>query len=278
MNRVLTALKKRSGRIGFRIDSMLRTLSGEALGKRIIYLHIPKCAGSSVNFIFKRTIGSSRSGRVVLIDDRIDAPVYEDKIKRALSAQFVGGHFGFETLEAVRGDALTFTVLRDPFDRIRSTYGHFHTRKKGNPLGHKVPRMSLEDYLKSNDPEILQWTDNVIARQLARSHDRDRVLGLPLDTMVEQAIAHIDQIDVVAFVDQLPRDMVRVTQEAGIRFDGLMPQENVTSRKSSGKAPKAAVAPLDAHLEALALERVRGDLAVFEYARKKAGLAIACRD
>lgn len=118
------------------------------------------------------------------------------------------GISGFETPVAVRGDALTFTVLRDPFDRIRSTYGHFHTRKKGNPLGHKVPRMSLEDYLKSNDPEILQWTDNVIARQLARSHDRDRVLGLPLDTMVEQAIAHINQIDVVAFVDQLPRDMV----------------------------------------------------------------------
>jgi hypothetical protein len=70
MNRVLTALKKQSGRIGLRIDSMLRTLSGEALGKRIIYLHIPKCAGSSVNLIFKHTIGSSRSRRVVLIDDR----------------------------------------------------------------------------------------------------------------------------------------------------------------------------------------------------------------
>jgi len=98
------------------------------------------------------------------------------------------GISGFETPVAVRGYALTFTVLRDPFDRIRSTYGHFHTRKKGNPLGHKVPRMSLEDYLKSNDPEILQWTDKVIARQIARSHDRDRVLGLPLDTMVERAI------------------------------------------------------------------------------------------
>jgi hypothetical protein len=94
MNRVLTALKKQSGRIGLRIDSILRTLSGEALGKRIIYLHIPKCAGSSVNLIFKRTIGSSRSRRVVLIDDRIDAPVYEDKVKRALlGAQFMGGHF-----------------------------------------------------------------------------------------------------------------------------------------------------------------------------------------
>lgn len=278
MNRVLTALKKRSGRIGFRIDNMLRTLTGSQAGRRIVFLHIPKCAGSSVNFIFKRTIGSSRSGRVILIDDRIDAPVYEDKVKRARVARFVGGHFGFETLNAVRGDALTFTVLRDPFDRLRSTYGHFHTRKKGNPLGHKVPHMTLEEYLKSEDPEILQWTDNVMARQLACSHDRERVVGLPLDAMIEQAIAHIDQIDVIAFLDQLPEDMARVTQEAGIRFDGLMPQENVTSRKSSGKAPTAAIAPLDDNQKRLALERIRGDLAVYDYARRKAGLTPLRRD
>jgi hypothetical protein len=71
---------------------------------------------------------------------------------------------------------------------------------------------------------------------------------------------------------------VRATQEAGIRFDGLMAQEKVTSRNSSDKAPKAAVAPLDADSEALALERVRGDLTGFDHARKKAGLEIACRD
>lgn len=69
--------------------------------------------------------------------------------------------------------------------------------------------------------------------------------------------------------------MARVTQEAGIRFDGLMPQENVTSRKAQGKAPKAAVAPLDENQKRLALERIRGDLAVYEYARAKAGLTAA---
>jgi hypothetical protein len=115
-----------------------------------VFLHIPKCAGSSVNLIFERTIGSSRSGRTVLIDDRIDTPEYAAKVARARTARFVGGHFGFETLEKVRGDdAITFTVLRDPFDRIRSTHGHFHTRAKGNPLGHEVPAMTIEDYLAS---------------------------------------------------------------------------------------------------------------------------------
>lgn len=228
-----------------------------------MFLHIPKCAGSSVNLVFKRTVGSSHSGRTILIDDRIARESYDEKIALARGARFVGGHFGFETHEEVRGtDAITFTVLRDPLDRVRSTFGHFHTRAKGNPLGHKVPMMTIEDYLASEDPEILQWTDNVIARQLARSHDRGRVAGMGLEEMVETARAHLDQIDVV-FLDELPEPIARVTAPAKVPFDGQMPRENVTRRRSAKPAPKAALASLDEALRRLAYERVRGDLAVF---------------
>ena len=271
---IATAFKKRASRLSFAMGEALRGLTGETPGRRAVFLHIPKCAGSSVNLVFKRTVGSSRSGRTILIDDRIDEERYNEKIAQARTARFVGGHFGFETLEKVRGtDAFTFTVLRDPFDRVRSTFGHFHTRAKGNPLGHKVPMMTIEDYLASEDREILQWTDNVIARQLARSHDRGRVAGMGLDEMVEKAKAHLDQIDLVAFLDELPEAMALVTAAAKVPFDGRMPQENVTRRKSAKPAPEAALASLDEALKRLAYERVRGDLAVFKHALVKAGRA-----
>ena len=271
---IATAVKKRTSRLSFAMREALRGLAGEAPGRRAVFLHIPKCAGSSVNLVFKRTVGSSHSGRTILIDDRIDRESYDEKIAQARAARFVGGHFGFETLEEVRGtDAITFTVLRDPFDRVRSTFGHFHTRARGNPLGHKLPTMTIEDYLASEGPEISQWTDNVIARQLARSHDRGRVAGMGLEEMVETAKAHLDQIDVVAFLDELPEAIARVTAAAKVPFDGQMPRENVTRRRSAKPAPKAALASLDEALRRLAYERVRGDLAVFKHALAKAGQA-----
>jgi hypothetical protein len=67
--------------------------------------------------------------------------------------------------------------------------------------------------------------------------------------------------------------MARVTVAAKVPFDGQMPQENVTRRKSAKPAPKAALASLDEALRRLAYERVKGDLAVFNHALAKAGRA-----
>lgn len=265
MKQIAHVLRKRSDRFLYRYDRLIRNLRGAEPGRRIVFLHIPKCAGTSVNAIFKGTIGSGRSSNTVLIDDRVDGPEVLRRIEKARTAQFVGGHFGFETLEAIRGEALAFTVLRDPFERIRSTYGHFHTRKQGNPLAHKVPGMTLEEYLTSEDPEILQWTDNVIARQLCARHGRDSVRDIDTSTMVTLAKANLDRLDRFVFLDSLASEMTKIAQAAGIRFDGKMPQENVTSQRAS-RDSRAAVAPLDDRLMELARPRILADLEVYEHA------------
>ena len=77
----------------------------------------------------------------------------------------------------------------------------------------------------------------------------------------------------MAFLDALPTAISRVTEAAKIPFDGEMPQENVTQRRSAKPAPKAALAALDDELNHLAFERVKGDLAIFNHALAKAGRA-----
>lgn len=260
MQPLAKAAQKRLGRLGYAFDLVARRLAGAGAPRRVVFLHIPKCAGTSVNALFKRSIGSGRSQRVVLIDDR--SSDYERRVERARTAQFVGGHFGVETLEAVRGDAFAFTVLRDPFDRLRSTYGHFHTRRDGNPLAHKVPHMTLEEYIASEDPEILQWTDNVIARQFALAHDRERARTLPPRAVAERAIANLAHFDLIAMLDTLDRDIAAAAAAACVRYAGAMPAENATAARA-GQSTRQATARFDDRLRRLALPRVELDLEVF---------------
>lgn len=270
MQSLTTAIKKRTGRIRYKMDSLWQNLTGSEPARRVVFLHIPKCAGTSVNAVFKHAIGPSRNGATILIDDRLTGAEYVRKVQQARAAAFVGGHFGFETLQAIRGDALTFTVLRDPFARLRSTYGHFHTRNDGNPLGHKVPHMSIEEYLRSDDPEILQWTDNVIARQLCARHDRASVTDLDSATMISRAVANLEALDKVIFLEDLPTAMIGITRVAKIRFDGRMPQENVTERRAA-RPSASAFAPLDERLKEIAHPRVAADLAVYGHALSRHG-------
>ncbi len=266
--------QKKIDRLKYVLDQLKRSVSGAPAPRRVVFLHIPKCAGSSVNYVFKSTIGSGRSGRVVLVDDCFRPSSFERRLRQARTARFVGGHFGAETLEAVRGDAFTFTVLRDPFDRLRSTYGHFHSRLKGNPLAHKVPHMSIEEYLTSDDPEILQWTDNVVARQLAISHDRERARDWAPQQLVERALENLETLDLVVLFDDLAADIGVVARVAGVRYNGEMPRENVTSARAS-KVSSSAVSQLDGRLRELAMPRVSADLAVYAAMWKKRGRSLA---
>ena len=268
MKSIASALKKRTGRIRYKMDRLRENLAGSLPPRRIVFLHIPKCAGSSVNALFKHAIGPSRNGSTILIDDRLNGVDFDRKIEMARSAPFVGGHFGAETLQLIRGDALTFTVLRDPFERIRSTYGHLHTRKDGNPLGHKVPHMSIEEYLLSEDPEILQWTDNVVARQLCARHDRNSVVGIGTQEMISRAITNLETIDKVIFLDELAAEMTGIMREAKIHYDGEMPRENVTAQRAARQST-TAIAPLSDRLLEIALPRVAADLAVYQHALKR---------
>lgn len=267
MKSIAIAFKKRAGRVRYKLDRLRHNLFGSMPPRRIVFLHIPKCAGSSVNALFKYAIGPTRKGSTILIDDRLEGADYKLKIEKARCVPFVGGHFGFETLKLIRGDALTFTVLRDPFERIRSTYGHFHTRKDGNPLRHKVPHMSIEDYLLSDDPEILQWTDNVIARQLCARHDRTSVGGIGTQEMISRAIVNLESIDKVIFLDGLAAEMTAIMRVAKIHYDGEMPRENVTAQRAARQST-TAIAPLSDRLKKIALPRVAADLAVYQHALK----------
>lgn len=167
---------------------------------RVVFLHIPKCGGTSVARFFYHRLGHPKYGGSVVLG----ANPSEAALRQARRAKFVTGHFGWDVLEAVRGDAFAFTVLRDPFARIWSEYRFARFLKPGkkhHALGERrIGNMSFEEFCTSSDPDILSCTDNVMTRMLGAS----------------QAARNLERLDVVLFVDSLDEGMRSIAKRLGL--------------------------------------------------------------
>lgn len=269
MQSIGLTLRKTAQRMEYRLARALDQLMRRPPARRVVFLHIPKCAGSSVNMLFKAQLGSGSSRHVVILDDRLPKSELDDRIRRARDAQFVGGHFGIETLERIRGDAFTFTVLRDPFDRLRSIYGHLSTRTDVLPVGDKVHAMSLDDFLASEDEDVLQWTDNVMARMLAFAHRRENIAAWEPHALGKRAIENAAALDRILFLETLDAGIAPIAKLAGLRYGGALPRENITALKASAPPPPQAIERMASSARKLATPRISADMAVYSALRER---------
>ena len=95
--------------------------------KKIIFLHIPKTAGQSVHHFFqtafkKEQIFPGRVNEQLLAYSRRDLNTY----------QVFSGHLDWSLLDCIKDPKFTFTILRDPRERILSFY--FYLRKQAEKL------------------------------------------------------------------------------------------------------------------------------------------------
>ena len=88
--------------------------------RRVLFLHIQKTAGTSVQEMARIAYGSDR---VVSHGDFVSLGV-----EGCRSYDFVSGHFGFAFARPLMEGRYCFTFLRDPIDRIISLYEFCKTR------------------------------------------------------------------------------------------------------------------------------------------------------
>jgi hypothetical protein len=139
---------------------------------RVAFLHIPKCAGSSINHHFKANYGGSRWRNSVLLDSALGSAFCDRKRLDALNAQYVSGHMGWQTFHVVSRNAFRLTVLRDPVSRLKSLYLFSRNREKSNhklfiKLMEAARDLSFLEFCISDDPDLQAMTDNTQARQIA---------------------------------------------------------------------------------------------------------------
>lgn len=100
-----------------------RTMMGLNL-PRIVFLHIPRCGGTTVDNYFFRHLGRPKVGRSAVAESADDLPADIARIR------YVTGHFNWSVAEAMIPGSYSFTVLREPVERLWSAYFYVRNRRK----------------------------------------------------------------------------------------------------------------------------------------------------
>jgi len=153
---------------------------------RIKFLHIPKCGGTTIDYI----LGKQFNQNEIYPFKRLNGAIAKNARSRArdlpkFEEELISGHFPFWFLEEKDPDhetSFTFTVLRDPIERVLSHY----------------------QYRKKNNPEINVTIDDVHSNWMCKMLCSDP--SLPDHEILESAIENLHKLDYVVFLDTFEKD------------------------------------------------------------------------
>ena len=116
-----------------------------------VHLHVPKCAGTSLNKLMKRRFGD----RVLTGDDPAKVAAFEamSNAERDAAYDCVAGHFPWGVHEKFGRPVRTFSVVREPVSRVCSYFNFLHLWRQ-HP-SHEMMARTLTD-LSDLTPEWLR--------------------------------------------------------------------------------------------------------------------------
>lgn len=125
----------------------------------LIFLHIHKCGGMSIQRMLRRRYGPSVGKRLIRKLTGSEKGISD----YTADDQFVQGHFGYGIHEIMPKPYVYFTLLRRPVSRLVSLYYHSRRYPTAYYHGHACDA-SLETFLLDTD---LMELDNGMTRFLA---------------------------------------------------------------------------------------------------------------
>jgi len=236
--------------------------------RKLFFLHVPKCGGTSLDSAISACYGSGprdRAGRVHL--DAVAArraaglaSVREDGFSASLQLYFmaqrdvryISGHFQYSaTAHLAFGDEWEFiTMLRDPVSRWLSHY--FYNRYKADD--HYKIVEDLPAFLSS--PRALRLA-NAFILQLTE-HDVEDVLAQPRDCATA-AIDNLKKFALVGCLERLDSFVSRFEARYGVKLD-------VPRLQTNPAAPSQQAAQINDTLRERVAEMCRADMLVYRYA------------
>jgi len=243
-NRVLVSIPKgASGLVKFKIippiqiDSDPREL-GICLGEitccppdflkdtenKLLYLHIPKCAGTSVDQYFRNRYGVNKSIRVHLLFSAVGDGAANFSYRQLLPYDYISGHFNPSLPQRMGLIHRTFTVLRHPVDRVMSQY-HFY-RSGGGGYEQKICRdYSLDELMTEENESVAELvglknltTKILIGGATSFSLREDNI---PKGIVLANAKSMLSGFLTVGFTDNLPCLLERLDPGRDMTTDKL---------------------------------------------------------
>ncbi len=253
-----------------RLQFQLKRLTGKA-PPRVAFLHIPKCGGTSINYHFKSNFGGARSGMSVQLDSMTGSDSDPAELERARKAFYVAGHFGWSAMASVSEGAIRFTVMRDPFDRLKSLFQFVRggTRLK-HPTFARVAAaaadMDFAEFCLTDQLEVRALVDNAMARTLASNFFPFEATD-PAKT-VQAAAANLDTLDFIADIKCLSTALPRLAEATSTTV--------LSEHDWLNKSEPAAVEVMSRRCflnDRELFARIAQDLDVYEYAQQRALVA-----
>ena len=178
--------------------------------KTIIFLHIPKTGGRSLQNILLRQYSDDEI--VVDAHSKLDEIAnWSDERKRSL--RYVQGHFVYGVHNMLPQECSYITMLREPVDRVISHY-YFIKRSVSHPLNRVVQEqdIGLKEYVTSG---ICAEASNDQARLIA-GVSRDSAVDV--NDMLKMAKENVDKSFIIAgLVEQFDETLMLLKRKLGLR-------------------------------------------------------------
>jgi hypothetical protein len=197
--------------------------------KPAIFLHIQKTAGTTIVTIARSAYGNEN---VASHGDFLKGanlhPNYGefwiDKkvINNFHSIPFLSGHFGYSFSKQYMQNRYSFTILRDPAERILSLYYYCKNQDPDLYRLYKIcQQKTLDEFLKMGliNPEIKSYMWNNQVWQLAcgfGNMDNRGLSSFTADELIELAVNHLKDFSYIGFVETFEKDRNNILNALGI--------------------------------------------------------------
>jgi len=225
-----------------------------------IFNHIPKCAGLSYRALLEDVFGKERVEHITINQEEEYHPNPADY------AQFtmLMGHFGVRWNEILAPGRRWMTALREPVDRVVSTYYYWRYNAPPSPESpwlYLAQTLSLDDFVRSGHFSVLQGIKDAQTWLLADDL-RWRYHSVPDKDALAIAKANLDQFDFVGLYEDFDESMKRMCAYLGVPLRPRVPRVNVTKKR-----------PAVSDLSPATIDAIMGlnaaDIELYNYARQK---------
>jgi hypothetical protein len=198
----------------------------------LLFLHIPKAAGTTLARIAERHIPPRKQYRLGANAQAAIERFNRMDEKERKRFRYIAGHFPYGVHEQVPGPSAYLTMLRDPVERVISFY-HFIRSNPRHPW-HEILPDSLSDFAENCHIPVF---DNGQTRLLAGDWGRIP-FGECNQALLETAKRNLDAMDVVGLSEAFPPSVLLAARRFGWKRLGYLSENRNLDRPREAPNPE----------------------------------------